>query len=136
MTARPPSLGPSPGGFSAPLGCLCRDRTAPAQDSPVRAHYPVLDALIRPVRAFATTLTEHQGERLPDWLDAVRQDSPPSLHAFAAGIRRDFDAATAGLTLPWNSGVVEGHVNRIQLLERQMLDHISFGLLRKRALLP
>ncbi|MFF3456847.1 hypothetical protein ACFYXH_21435 [Streptomyces sp. NPDC002730] len=28
----------------------------------------------------------------------------------------------AGLTLPSNSGFVEGHVNRIKMLERQMLE--------------
>ncbi|TDU69016.1 transposase [Streptomyces sp. KS 21] len=58
-------------------------------------------------------LTERQGERLPQWLDAVRQDDLPSLHTLAAGIDRDRDAVIAGLTLPWNSGVVEGHVNRM-----------------------
>ncbi|MEV5887208.1 hypothetical protein AB0L74_31885 [Streptomyces sp. NPDC052020] len=46
------------------------------------------------------------------------QDDLPSLHTLAAGIDRDIDAVTAGLTLPWNSGVVEGHVNRIKMLER------------------
>ncbi len=65
-------------------------------------------------------LTEYQGERLPQWLDAVRQDDLPSLHTFAAGIDRDRDAVIAGLTLPWNSGVVEGHVNRIKMLKGQM----------------
>ncbi|NDZ79049.1 transposase [Streptomyces sp. SID10853] len=63
-------------------------------------------------------LTERQGERLPDWLDAVRQDNLPSLHTLAAAIDRD--AVTAGLTLPRNSGVIEGHVNRIKMLKRQM----------------
>ncbi|GCB43966.1 hypothetical protein [Streptomyces sp. NL15-2K] len=63
-------------------------------------------------------LTERRGERLPDRLDAVRQDDLPSLHTLAAGIDRD--AVIAGLTLPWSSGVVEGHVNRIKMLKRQM----------------
>jgi transposase len=61
-------------------------------------------------------LTDRQGQRLPEWLDAVRQDDLPSLHTLAAGIDRDRDAVIAGLTLPWNSGVVEGHVNRIKML--------------------
>ncbi len=61
-----------------------------------------------------------RGERLPDWLDAVRQDDLPSLHTLAGGIDRDGDAVIAGLTLSWNSGVVEGHVNRIAILKRQM----------------
>lgn len=39
-------------------------------------------------------------------------DDRPALHSFVVGIRRDQDVVTAGLTLPWNSGAVEGHVNR------------------------
>ncbi|GAA2930847.1 hypothetical protein GCM10011428_55350 [Streptomyces violaceus] len=53
----------------------------------------------------------------------------------AAGIDRDRDAVTAGLPLPWNSGVVEGHVNRIKMLKRQMFGRAGFALLRKRVLL-
>lgn len=101
----------------------------------VRAHCPELDALTRHVRSFATMVTSRQGERLTDWLDAVRQDDLPSLHTLAAGIDRDRDAVIAGLTLPWNSGVVEGHVNRIKMLKRQMFGRAGFPLLRKRVLL-
>jgi hypothetical protein len=90
------------------------------QLKPVRTHCPELDALTRHVPSFATMLTERQGERLPDWLDAVRQDDLSSLHTLAFGIDRERDAVIAGLTLPWNSGVVEGHVDRIKMLKRQM----------------
>ncbi|QIY68085.1 transposase [Streptomyces sp. RLB1-33] len=96
---------------------------------------PEIAALTRHVRFFATMLTERQGERLPDWLDAVRQDDLPSLHTLAAGLERDRDAVIAGLTLPWNSGVVERHVNRIKMLKRQMFGRAGFTLLRKRVLL-
>lgn len=82
----------------------------------VLANCPELDALTGHVRSFAEMLTGRQGERLPQWLDAVRQDDLPSLHTLAAGIERDRDAVIAGLTLPWNSGVVEGHVNRSKML--------------------
>ncbi|WP_405753833.1 transposase [Streptomyces sp. NBC_01411] len=76
-------------------------------------------------------LTEREGERLPEWLDAVRKDDLPSLHALAAGIDRDRDAVIAGLTLPWSSGIVEGHVNRIKMLKRQTFGRAGFRLLRK-----
>lgn len=94
-----------------------------------------LDALTGRVRSFAHMPTERRGERLLEWLDAVRQDDLPSLHALATGIDRDRDAVIAGLTLPWNSGVVEGHVNGIKMLKRQMFGRAGFPLLRKRVLL-
>ncbi|TVZ75593.1 transposase [Streptomyces sp. BK340] len=80
-------------------------------------------------------LTGRPGERLPDWLDAVRQDDLPSLHALIAGIGRDRAAVIAVLTLPWDSGGVESHVNRIKMLKRQMFGRVGFPLLRKRVLM-
>ncbi|WP_461025675.1 ISL3 family transposase [Streptomyces sparsus] len=101
----------------------------------VLVHCPELDAVTGHVRSFGQMLTERHGERLPRWLDAVRRDDLPSLHTLAAGINRDRDAVIAGLTLPWSSGVVEGHVNRIKMLKRQMFGQAGFALLRKRVLL-
>jgi transposase len=42
---------------------------------------------------------------------------------------------TAGLTLPFSSGPVEGNVNRIKMTKRQMYGRAGFDLLRKRVLL-
>jgi len=39
---------------------------------------------------------------------------------FATGLDRDLDAVTAGLTLSYSSGPVEGTVNRIKMIKRQM----------------
>jgi transposase len=52
-----------------------------------------------------------------------------------AGLHRDYDAARAGLTLSHSSGKVEGHVNRVNMLKRQMYGRASPDLLRKRILL-
>lgn len=66
---------------------------------------------------------------------AVRQDDLPSLRTLAAGLERDREAVIAGLTLPWSSGVVEGHGNRIKMLKRQMFGRAGFNLLRRRVLI-
>ncbi|GAA1535805.1 hypothetical protein GCM10009730_51230 [Streptomyces albidochromogenes] len=63
------------------------------------------------------------------------ETTSPSLHTFGAGIDRDRDAVIAGLTLPWSSGAVEGHVNRIKMLKRQVFGRAGFELHRKRVLL-
>ncbi|MFI8816757.1 MULTISPECIES: transposase [unclassified Streptomyces] len=101
----------------------------------ILVHCPELEALTGHVRSLGQMLTERQGERLPQWLDAVRRDNLPGLHTLAAGIDRDRDPVIAGLTLPWSSGVVEGHVNRIKMLKHQMFGRAGFNLLRKRVLL-
>jgi transposase len=68
-------------------------------------------------------------------LDHIVVSVAPVLHSFVLGLRRDQDAVTAGLTLCWNSGPVEGHVNRIKMLKRQMFGRANPDLLRKRILL-
>ncbi|MDI5965401.1 ISL3 family transposase [Streptomyces sp. SL54] len=133
VTARPPSP-------RAVAGWILRrpeslTESEQLQLKTARTHCPELDALTRHVRSFAIMLTERQGERLPDWLDAIRRDDLPSLHTLAAGIDCDRDAVIAGLTLPWSSCFVEGHVNRIKMLKRQMFGRAGFRLLRKRVLL-
>jgi transposase len=40
-----------------------------------------------------------------------------------------------GLTMPYSSGPVEGTVNRIKMIKRQMYGRAGFDLLRKRVLL-
>ena len=79
--------------------------------------------------SFAEMMTNRTGEQeLSGWLAAVEADDQPYLHSFATGIRRDQDAVTAGLTLPYSSGTVEGNVNRI-MLKRQMYGRAGFALL-------
>lgn len=56
-------------------------------------------------------------------------DAPKPMSSFAGFPRQDLDAVTAGLTLPWSSGAVEGHVNRVilwnQCLSTQQVKWLS-----------
>jgi transposase len=100
-----------------------------------RERCPHLDALAGHVTAFAKILTGLHGDRLDDWITAVEADDQPDLHSFARGLRQDHDAVLNGLTLPWSSGIVEGNVNRLKMIKRQMYGRAAFPLLRKRVLL-
>uniref|UniRef100_UPI00374E0E42 hypothetical protein n=1 Tax=Streptomyces lancefieldiae TaxID=3075520 RepID=UPI00374E0E42 len=51
------------------------------------------------------------------------------------GLRRDLDAVTAVLTLYWSSGSIEGAVNCIKKIKRQLYGRAGFHLLRKMILL-
>ncbi|MET8682827.1 hypothetical protein ABZV77_01280 [Streptomyces sp. NPDC004732] len=81
-------------------------------------------------------VTHLQGDQLPTWIEAATSTADlPSLRHFAQHLEPDLDAVIADLTPPWNSGVVEGHVNQIMMLKRQMFGRAGFELLRKRVLL-
>lgn len=96
---------------------------------------PDLGTLAVLVRSFGQMLTRREGHRLEGWLDEVRGPGLRALRVFAERLIRDQDAVRAGLSLPWSSGPVEGNVNRIKMLKRQMYGRAGFALLRKRVLL-
>ncbi len=102
----------------------------------IRQRSGALDTLTDHVRDFADMMHKLRGTRLPQWIAAVLGDELPALHSFARGLQRDFDAVTAGLTLPWSSGAVEGQVNRVKMIKRQMYGRAKFDLLRRRILQP
>jgi transposase len=97
---------------------------------------PGLAAAAGHVRSFAGMMTRRQGLlALEDWLTAVEASDQPALHSFARGIRRDQQAVTAGLALPYSSGALEGKNCKIKYLKRLMYGRANFDLLRKMALL-
>ncbi len=108
-----------------------------AQLATIRDRCPHIDALAQHVTSFAEMMTHRTGDRdLEPWLAAVEaDDAQPELRSFAAGIRHDQQAVTNGLTLPYSSGKVEGTVNKIKMLKRQMYGRATFGLLRTRVIL-
>jgi transposase len=97
---------------------------------------PERKALAGHIRAFAETIGELRGDRLDEWMEKVEADDLPALHSFVAGLRRDHDAVVAGLALRWSSGPVEGHVNRLKTLKRQLFGRADLDLLRRRVLAP
>ena len=79
-------------------------------------------------------IREMRGDRLQQWMDADPADDVSALHSFVTGLRRDRDAVVTGLTQRWSSGPVEGHVNRLKTLKRQMFGRTNLDLLRRRVL--
>ena len=102
-----------------------------AQLAAIRGRCPHIDALAGHVTSFAEMMTRRTGDRdLEAWLAAVEaDDGQPELRSFATGIRNDQQAVTNGLTLPHSSGKVEGTVNKIKMLKRQMYGRATFALL-------
>ncbi len=101
----------------------------------VLGHCRHLHVLRGHVVAFATMMGNLDGHLLDEWIAAARAADLPDLAAFARGLLQDRDAVTCALTLPYSSGAVEGHVNRIKMLKRQMYGRANLDLLRKRVLL-
>ncbi len=94
-----------------------------------------LQAASGQVRAFAAMLTMLTGQHLPQWITAARDAGLPGIASFAKGLEHDLDAVTNGLTMPRSSSPVEGRVNHVKMIKRQMFGRAGLPLLRKRVLL-
>ena len=96
---------------------------------------PELQTASDQVREFAGMLTNRTGQDLPRWIAGASDAGLPGISSFAKGLKQDLDAVTNGLTMPWSSGPVEGRVNHIKMIKRQMFGRAGLPLLRKRVLL-
>jgi len=87
------------------------------------------------VQDFATLVRQRQPAQFDPWLERAASRALEALQRFAHGLRDDYAAVKAGVTLPWSSGPVEGHINRLKMLKRQMFGRARLDLLSCRFVL-
>jgi len=97
------------------------------EDATIAAAYAV-------TQDFATMLRQRQGERLDAWIEHAAHSGIEDLTRFALGLRDDYAAVQAGLTLAYSNGQVEGQVTRLKLVRRTMYGRGTFDLLQQRVL--
>lgn len=69
---------------------------------------------------------------LKEWLTKADASGCAEIRSFAKTLRQDEAAVQAGMTEPWSNGPVEGQVNRLKMIKRQMYGRAGFELLRAR----
>jgi len=96
--------------------------------------HPELAEAIDLSEGFAQLVRQRQPAGLETWLERAGKSGLTAFRRFAHGLRDDYEAVKAGLTLPWSTGPVEGHINRLKRLKRQMFGRANIDLLRLRVL--
>jgi transposase len=100
----------------------------------LHAQSPAVAEAIDLGQDFATLVRHRQPERLDPWLKRATMSAVDTVQRFAAGLYEDYEAVKAGVTLPWSTGPVEGHINRLKMLKRQMFGRARLDLLGRRFL--
>ena len=77
---------------------------------------------------------ERQPELLDGWLEEASKSDLPELRGFGEGLRSDYEAVRAALCERWSNGQVEGQINRLKLLKRQMYGRANLDLLKRRTM--
>ena len=84
---------------------------------------------------FREMMENKQGHLLKKWVAEVQRSPIRELKGFAQGLLNDYHAVRNAITLPWSNGQVEGQINKLKTIRRQMYGRASFDLLRKRMVL-
>lgn len=85
---------------------------------------------------FAQMIRQRQMDTFDPCIQAAQDSLLPELRQFVSGLLRDKAEVIAALKYPWSNGPVEGHINRLKLIKRQMFGRANFDLLRIRVLQP
>jgi transposase len=72
---------------------------------------------------------------LEGWLQQAEHTQLPDLLGFVQGIRRDFAAVAGAREYEWSHGVVEGQLNRLKTIKRQLYGRASPHVLTQHVLL-
>ena len=81
---------------------------------------------------FVALIRKRSDGTLKEWLSRAEASPCPEIRRFAAGICGDESAVNAAATTGWSNGPVEGQVNRLKTIKRQMYGRAGFALLKAR----
>ena len=83
-------------------------------------------------QTFQRLVRERCAAELDAWIATTHQANIPELKRFAEGLAQDYQAVKAAMSLPWSNGPVEGQVNKLKTVKRQMYGRGNLDLLRQR----
>jgi transposase len=95
---------------------------------------PEAHKLRRFVLQFRAMLRWRSAKGLNTWIDSATGSGFQFTAQFARTLRRDLEAVKLSMTTPWSNGPIEGHINRLKAIKRQMYGRASFELLKARVL--
>lgn len=97
--------------------------------------WPQLQETGELVREFHRILKEHDTDALEAWTQLAEEPTTQEeVRRFAQSLRQDWLAVVEAVRQPWSQGQVEGQINRLKLVKRQMYGRANFDLLRQRVL--
>jgi transposase len=93
--------------------------------------YAVMRSL---VMSFRTILRTGKIKTLHAWMNKASASGIYKMQRFVRTLKQDQSAVEAAVEQSWSNGPVEGHINRLKTLKRQMYGRAGFELLRARVL--
>ncbi len=95
----------------------------------------LLASLREQILSFREILKNGTPGQLNKWMDKVTALNKKILNTLINGMKEDITAIDNAILTNWSSGKVEGNVNRLKNIKRQMYGRAGFELLRRKVVL-
>lgn len=86
------------------------------------------------ILSFRSILRHGTRSRLRRWIEKAEAAGIPAISRFVRQLKRDREAVENAVEHRWSNGPVEGHINRLKTVKRQIYGRAGFELLRSRIL--
>jgi transposase len=96
--------------------------------------FPEIETTQTLAREFQRLVREKAESSFDMWRELVEKNRIPEMQRFAESLMNDEAAVREGLRSEYSNGQVEGQINRLKMLKRQMYGRANFDLLRLRVL--
>ena len=100
----------------------------------IEAQCPEVIDLRKISLGFRTALVADDSNQLRRWVEGAKHSEFGPVVRFAYGLQKDISAVAAAVDSSWSTGQVEGQINRLKMIKRQMYGRAGFQLLRARVL--
>jgi transposase len=97
-------------------------------------NYESINELHSLMHELISIIQERQEDKLYVWLSKAIKSSLIIIKNFAKQINGDLDAISNSLKYHYNNGLLEGHINRLKIIKRQMYGRANFDLVRQKVL--
>jgi transposase len=96
--------------------------------------FPQIERAKGLAQEFSRLVRGRLSDQFNGWLRAAMQSELKEFESFARGLSEDYEAVMNALRYEWSNGQLEGQVNRLKLIKREMYGRGKFDLLRARVL--
>jgi transposase len=96
--------------------------------------FPQIEKAKELAQEFTRIVRGRSSTKFNEWLRSAAQSTLIEFVSFARGLSEDYEAVKNALCYEWSNGQLEGQVNRLKLIKRQMYGRAKFDLLRARVL--
>ena len=95
---------------------------------------PELGDLRRLALAFRAALAADTSTQLRQWIEGAKRSEFGHVVRFGYSLQKDNSAVAAAVDTSWSTGQMEGQINRLKTIKRQMYSRAGFELLRARVM--